>query len=52
MTGEGLAELKETLHAQALALSERESSDFFRMPVDRVWTLLILELWFREFVDA
>jgi len=38
VTGEGLAELKATLKAQALALSERESSDFFRMPVDRVWT--------------
>jgi selenocysteine-specific elongation factor len=38
VTGEGLAELKGTLKAQALALSEHESSDFFRMPIDRVWT--------------
>jgi len=26
--------------------------DTMNPPVDRVWTLLILELWFREFVDA
>ena len=38
VTGEGLPELRETLRAQALALAERESADFFRMPVDRVWT--------------
>jgi selenocysteine-specific elongation factor len=38
VTGAGLAELKATLKAQALALKERESSDFFRLPVDRVWT--------------
>ncbi len=38
VTGAGLAELKETLRARALALGERESADFFRMPIDRVWT--------------
>jgi selenocysteine-specific elongation factor len=38
VTGEGLGDLTKALKAQALALSERESSDFFRMPVDRVWT--------------
>jgi selenocysteine-specific elongation factor len=38
VTGAGLAELKETLRAGALALDERESADFFRMPIDRVWT--------------
>jgi selenocysteine-specific elongation factor len=38
VTGEGLAELKTTLKVQALALGERRSADFFRMPVDRVWT--------------
>ena len=38
VTGEGLGNLTKALKAQALALSERESSDFFRMPVDRVWT--------------
>ena len=38
VTGEGLAALKATLKARALALGEREASDFFRMPVDRVWT--------------
>jgi selenocysteine-specific elongation factor len=38
VTGEGLAELADALKAQALAIAERVSSDFFRMPVDRVWT--------------
>ncbi|MDD4857610.1 MAG: selenocysteine-specific translation elongation factor, partial [Candidatus Krumholzibacteria bacterium] len=38
VTGEGLAGLKATLKTQALALGERLAADFFRMPVDRVWT--------------
>jgi selenocysteine-specific elongation factor len=38
VTGAGLERLKETLRTRALALGERESSDFFRMPIDRVWT--------------
>jgi selenocysteine-specific elongation factor len=38
VSGEGLAELRATLKEQALALRERESTDIFRMPVDRVWT--------------
>jgi selenocysteine-specific elongation factor len=38
VTGAGLGELRETLRARALALGERESADFFRMPIDRVWT--------------
>jgi selenocysteine-specific elongation factor len=38
VTGAGLAELRETLRRRALALGERESADFFRMPIDRVWT--------------
>jgi len=38
VTGAGLDLLRETLRARALALGERESADFFRMPIDRVWT--------------
>jgi len=38
VTGEGLAGLKAALRARALGLGEREAADFFRMPVDRVWT--------------
>ena len=38
VTGAGLVELRETLRVRALALGERESADFFRMPIDRVWT--------------
>jgi selenocysteine-specific elongation factor len=38
VTGEGLPELRERLRERALALRERESADFFRMPVDRIWT--------------
>jgi len=38
VTGEGLAGLKAALRARALELREREAADFFRMPVDRVWT--------------
>jgi len=38
VTGAGLAELRETLRRAALELGERESTDFFRMPVDRIWT--------------
>ncbi len=38
VTGEGLAELREILRTEALRLGERESADFFRMPVDRIWT--------------
>ncbi|MCX5753375.1 MAG: selenocysteine-specific translation elongation factor [Candidatus Krumholzibacteria bacterium] len=38
VTGAGLSRLRETLRDRALALDERESSDFFRMPIDRVWT--------------
>ncbi len=29
-----------------------ESLDTFHAATDRVWTMLVLELWFREFVDA
>jgi len=38
VTGEGLAELKAELKARSLALGTREAGDFFRMPVDRIWT--------------
>jgi selenocysteine-specific elongation factor len=38
VTGAGLDELRAALKARALALRERTSTDFFRMPVDRVWT--------------
>jgi selenocysteine-specific elongation factor len=38
VTGAGIAELRETLRERALALGERETADFFRMPIDRVWT--------------
>lgn len=38
VTGAGIAELKAMLKARSLALGERESTDFFRMPVDRFWT--------------
>jgi selenocysteine-specific elongation factor len=38
VTGQGIAELKEILCAEALRLGERESADFFRMPIDRIWT--------------
>jgi selenocysteine-specific elongation factor len=38
VTGEGLAALKGALKERAIALGEREAADFFRMPVDRVWT--------------
>ena len=38
VTGEGLSELKAVLRTEALRLGERESADFFRMPIDRIWT--------------
>jgi selenocysteine-specific elongation factor len=38
VTGAGLDELKATLRSRAIALAEREAADFFRMPIDRVWT--------------
>jgi selenocysteine-specific elongation factor len=38
VTGAGLAELKAALRSRAIALAEREAADFFRMPIDRVWT--------------
>ena len=38
VTGEGLAALKAALKERAMALGEREAADFFRMPIDRVWT--------------
>lgn len=39
VTGEGLDELREALRKQAEAVGERENGDFFRMPVDRIFTL-------------
>jgi selenocysteine-specific elongation factor len=38
VTGAGLGQLREALRIRALALGRRESADFFRMPIDRVWT--------------
>ncbi len=38
-TGEGLDELKQTLQELCLSLPERKGSGFFRMPIDRVFTL-------------
>jgi len=38
VTGAGLSQLRETLRVRALALGERATADFFRMPIDRVWT--------------
>lgn len=38
-TGEGIEELKAALHVSAARLEASGSSEFFRMPVDRVFTL-------------
>lgn len=38
VTGEGLDILRETLRERAAAVHEKERSDIFRMPVDRVFT--------------
>ncbi len=38
-TGEGLVELKEKIHALALAVQPKPTRGIFRLPVDRVFTL-------------
>ena len=39
VSGEGLEELKSILNRECLSISERKKGGFFRMPVDRVFTL-------------
>ncbi len=39
LTGEGIAELKAALLAEALQLPPRSRAGFFRLPIDRVFTL-------------
>lgn len=38
VTGAGLEALRAVLRERALAIRDRDTADFFRMPVDRAWT--------------